>query len=86
MHDKELPEEYAVILQQISEDGGDNLANLAQVVQVERGHLLHIVSALRRKGLVSVEQLGYEPWLTVSAKGQRLIQYLWPESSLRYQL
>jgi DNA-binding IclR family transcriptional regulator len=85
MRYKELPEEYAIVLQQINEDGGDNIDDLVDTVRVDKSRLAHIVSALHHRGLVTVENLGYEPWLTVSAKGRRLIHYLWPESGMHYQ-
>jgi len=85
MRYKELPEDYALVLQQICEDGGDNANDLVDIVRVDRSRLSHIISALHHKGLVTIENIGYEPWLTVSTKGKHFIKYLWPESGVRYQ-
>jgi len=85
MRYKELPEDYALILQQIHEDGGDNVDDLVETVRVDRGRLVHIISALHNRGLVTIENVSYGPWLTLSTKGQRLLRYLWPETAMHYK-
>lgn len=82
---KELPMDYVLVLQQINDDGGDNVEDLIDAVRVDRSRLQHIIAALHHKGLITVENLRYGTWLNVSRKGQRLMQYLWPETELRYR-
>ncbi len=85
MRYKDLPEDYALVLQQISEDGGDHIDDLAELVRMDRSRLLHIVSSLQHKGLINIEQLGYGAWLNLNTKGRRFMQYLWPESAVRFK-
>jgi DNA-binding MarR family transcriptional regulator len=86
MHVQQLPLDYAMVLQQISDDEGDGFDDLAESLRLERGRLAHIVHALHHKGLIRLEggnAAGREVWLSLSSKGRRLMSYLWPESSLK---
>lgn len=82
MHVQQLPFDYAMVLQQINDDEGDGFDDLADSLRIERGRLAHIIHALHHKGLIRLEGSlgGREIWLSLSAKGKRLMQYLWPES------
>ncbi|MDB5184224.1 MAG: hypothetical protein JWN38_32 [Candidatus Saccharibacteria bacterium] len=81
-----LPEDYALVLQQINDDGGDDFSTLSEALRYDRSRLLHIVQALHHKGLITVQSTGFsEVWLGVSHKGRRLISYLWPDSRLQFQ-
>jgi DNA-binding MarR family transcriptional regulator len=85
MHVQQLPLDYAIVLQQISDDQGDGFDELAENLRLERSRLAHIVHALHHKGLIRLEgggAAGREVWLSLSAKGKRLMSYLWPESNL----
>lgn len=77
----ELPEEYAIVLQQIDEDGGEEFNDLVETLHFERSRLTHIVKALQHKGLISLKGNGERGfWIQLSRKGERLMGYLWPES------
>ncbi len=76
-----LNKDYLLVLAQISEDGQDDLATLEETLRYDRNQLKHIVRALQHKGLISISSVSRsETWLTLSAKGRRLMAYLWPES------
>jgi DNA-binding IclR family transcriptional regulator len=77
----ELPEEYAIVLQQIDEDGAEDFNELVETLQFERSRLAHIIQSLQHKGLVSLQGDGERGfWIRLSRKGERLMRYLWPES------
>lgn len=83
MHVQKLPLDYAMVLQQISDDQGDGFDELAESLRLERSRLAHIVHALHHKGLIRLEGgTGRDMWMSLSAKGKRLMSYLWPESNL----
>ena len=85
MHTKQLPQDYALVLQQIEEDGGDGFDELADTLRLERSRLSHIVQSLHHKGLIIINQSlpNRDSWLSLSSKGRRFMSYLWPESGMR---
>ena len=79
----ELPEEYALVLQQVDEDGGDDFNTLAENLRFDRRRLTHYVQSLLNMGLIAFYRKNSDdPWIRLSAKGRRLMRYLWPESAL----
>lgn len=75
-----LPEEYALILQQIDENGQEDFDNLARSLRLARRRVIHIVTALQRKGLVRLTtEAAYGPLIELSRQGKRLIKHLWSE-------
>jgi DNA-binding MarR family transcriptional regulator len=79
----EIPQDYALVLLQIGEDGEDDFSDLAELTQVERRRLWHVVQALQHKGLVIVKRRArYPSWISLSSKGRRLMRSLWPEARL----
>lgn len=77
----DLPEDYALVLQQVKENGEDDFANLAETLHVSRSRMAHIIQALQSKGLVHLSRSLYsEAWIRLSHKGQKLTSYLWPEA------
>jgi DNA-binding MarR family transcriptional regulator len=84
MKTQELPTEYALVLQQIEEDGEDDFTNLAETLSFDRPRLAHIIESLQHKGLIKTESDGQRDfWIRLSNKGEQLMQYLWPESGLQ---
>ena len=85
MHVQQLPQDYALVLQQIGEDGEDGFEDLVGTLNLERSRLGHILQALHHKGLIKIEHAKYgeEAWMSLSAKGRRLMTYLWPESGMQ---
>lgn len=81
----ELPEDYSLVLQEVSALGEEDVALLAETLNFEHGRLQHILHALQHKGLVCFTRTaGRGMWVRLSAKGQKLMETLWPESGLSY--
>ncbi len=78
---QDLPTDYALVLQQINETGSDELDVLSETLNLSRSRMLHIVTSLRQKGLVLIDKTTWgDAWVRLSAKGQKLVSQLWPES------
>lgn len=77
----ELPEDYAIVLQQVKEMGEEDFTSLAESLRISRPRLLHIVKNLQHKGLILVSRSTYsDAWIRLSTKGQRLMDFMWPEA------
>jgi len=76
-----LPEDYALVLQQVEESGEEEFDALAETMRFDRGRLTHIVQALRSKGLIAFNQHGSSAWIRLTSKGKQLMRYVWPESA-----
>jgi predicted transcriptional regulator len=55
MHKIQLPEDYALVLQQVEESGSEDFSILAESLRIERSRLSHIVKALQHKGLIVMQ-------------------------------
>jgi DNA-binding MarR family transcriptional regulator len=74
-----VPVDYALVLQQINEVGEEDLTSLSETLRLSRGRLLHILEALKHKGLISVIGSSYGAvMIRLSRKGQKYISQLWP--------
>lgn len=79
----ELPQEYALVLQQVSETGEEDLETLAENLRLDRKRLAHIIQALHHKGLIYFTRTAYQSSLIrLSSKGRQFISYIWPESAM----
>lgn len=79
----ELPEDQALVLQQVSESGEEDLETLAEIMRFDRSRLIHIVQSLHHKGLIYLTKNVYsDPWIRLSSKGRKLMTYMWPETGL----
>lgn len=75
----DLPDDFALVLQEIRENGEEDLFNLDESLDVSRSRLSHIVQSLRSKGLVSISRSVWgETQIRLSVKGQKLTNYIWP--------
>ena len=79
-----LPEDYALVLQQVGENGEENMDMLAESLRVDRRRLAHIIQSLHHKGLIYFADTYQEPWIRLSTKGKQFVQYIWPESKPRF--
>ena len=70
----------ALILQQIYEDGGDDVVVLAGQVGLSRRTVMNILVDLRRKGLMAIDQAYGDAWVRLTTRGKRLVQRIWPEA------
>ena len=81
---RDLPFDYALVLQQINEDGQDELAVLGETLNIRRSRMLHIVTSLRKKGLLLIEKNSWgDAWVRLSAKGKKIVGQLWPDAQLK---
>lgn len=79
----ELPEDYAIVLQQVNEMGEEDLTTLTETLRYDRPKLAHILQGLRQKGLIYFSQDTYrDPLVRLSSKGRRLMSYMWPEMGM----
>jgi DNA-binding MarR family transcriptional regulator len=78
MHKIQLPEDYALVLQQVEESGSEDFSILAESLRIERSRLSHIVKALQHKGLIVMHAAGEDFRIRLSAKGRQLTAYIWP--------
>lgn len=72
----------ALILQQICEDGGDDVVVLAGQVGLSRRTVMNILADLRRKGLMAIDQIYGDAWVRLTTRGKRLVQKIWPEAQM----
>jgi DNA-binding MarR family transcriptional regulator len=84
MHAVQLPEDYALVLQQVDVVGEEDFLGLAESLCLDQSRLSHIVQALRNKGLLRVRYSAQDTWISLSSKGHRLISSLWPEARRHY--
>jgi DNA-binding MarR family transcriptional regulator len=76
----DLPTDYALVLQQVSEDGSDEFTVLSETLNIRRSRLSHIIAALRQKGLILIEKSSVgDAWIRLSSKGNKLVHQIWPE-------
>lgn len=75
----DLSSEDAMVLQQISESGEEDVISLSQVLGMRRGRVMVSIERLRRKGLIVVQRTASDWWVQVSMKGKQLSHYVWPE-------
>jgi hypothetical protein len=73
----ELPVDYALVLQQVDAEGEEDFTNLAETLSYDKRRLAHIIHALQHKGLVHVSWKRQDGWITLSARGRRLVAALW---------
>ena len=72
----------ALILQQIYEDGSDDVVVLAGQVGLSRRTVMNILVDLRRKGLMAIDQIYGDAWVRLTSRGKRLVQKIWPEAQM----
>ena len=72
----------ALVLQQVYEDGSDDIAMLAVQVGIPRRTVMNVLTDLRRKGLMAIEQAYGDAWVRLTARGKRLVQQIWPEMQM----
>ncbi len=77
---KTLSAQDALILQQLGEVGEDQLDHMTVELHDTRGHLLARINSLRKKGLVKIISHYDETIISLTTKGRRTIQYIWPEA------
>lgn len=70
----------ALVLQQIHEDGEDDLPTLSQQLGMSRGYAAAIIASLKHKGLLIVSDEYHHIWVRPSVRGKRIVHYIWPQA------
>lgn len=75
----------ALILQQVFEDGEDEVDNIVDQTGMPKRITMNILSGLKSKGLLTVIQQAYGKILvSVTSQGKKLVHAMWPEAVLAY--
>ncbi|MCA9348394.1 hypothetical protein KC867_03215 [Candidatus Saccharibacteria bacterium] len=75
-----ISEGEVLLLQQIYEDGEDDINDLVKQSGMSIGRVVSLVDSLRRKGLLIIHHNYVDTWVKLSSNGKRLISTTWPES------
>lgn len=70
----------ALVLQQVYEDGSDGADSLAAQMGMPRRTVMNVLTDLRRKGLMAIDQVYGDAWVRLTTRGKRLVQRIWPEA------
>lgn len=70
----------ALILQQVHEDGEDDLSTVALQLGMSRSYVASVVAHLKSKGLVVVNTNLDDLWIHLTTRGRQLVNYMWPET------
>ena len=76
-----LSNEDAMILQQISESGEEDVTSLAASLGIKRKKVMSSLQRLKSKGLIVVKHVSDDWWVYMSGRGKELMHYVWPEMS-----
>ncbi len=79
-----ISNEEAIILQQISESGEEDLVSLARGLRMHRSRVMQHLEHLKHKGLITIKATYGDWWVRTSAEGTRLVRYMWPEMQMSY--
>lgn len=80
MRTKQIPLDYALVLQEISEVGEEDIVTLSDTLRLSKDRLLHIIKSLKNKGLVHIRSTTQDTWVVISKKGGKLMTEIWPQS------
>lgn len=67
-----LSNEDAIVLQQISESGEEDLISLSRGLGMHRSRVMAILEKLRRKGLITIQRTAGDWWVHMSSKGKAM--------------
>ena len=70
----------ALVLQQVHEDGEDDLPSLSRQLGMSRGYAMAVVASLKHKGLLVVTDTYHQLWVRPSVRGKRMVHYIWPQA------
>lgn len=79
-----LTTDEAIVLQQINENGEDDIVGLTETLHMSRPKLMSQLTRLKNKGLIKVKTSTGDWWVSMSRRGQQMIRTLWPEMSVMY--
>lgn len=70
----------ALVLQQVHEDGEDDVQTLSRQLGMSRQYALAVVASLKRKGLLVFVDGYQQLWVRPSVRGKRMVRYIWPQA------
>lgn len=71
----------ALILQQVFEEGVDDVENIVDQAGMPKKVTMNVLSELKSKGLLAVIQQAYGKILvSVTSQGKKLVNAMWPEA------
>lgn len=71
----------ALILQQVYEDGVDDVDNIVEQAGMPKKVTMNVLTELKSKGLLTVIQQTYGKILvSVTSQGKKLVNAMWPEA------
>lgn len=71
----------ALILQQVFEEGVDDVENIVDQAGMPKKVTMNVLSELKSKGLLTVIQQAYGKILvSVTSQGKKLVNAMWPEA------
>jgi len=76
----------ALILQQISETGEEDVVSLSGSLGLKRQQTMNTLERLRKKGLISIQRTASDWWVQVSSKGKEVLHYVWPDTAALYAI
>lgn len=76
-----LPHDYALVLQQVYDNGEEDFAGLADGLRLTPGRLAYILQGLAQKRLIVSRNAGFGIWIRLSSRGKRLMHNMWPEAA-----
>lgn len=74
-----LNAQQAMVLMEIEEVIEDDALGLSRALNMSVGRVVQIAVDLQKQGLVVVKQVSGELYLSLSKKGKRLYNSLWPQ-------
>lgn len=79
-----LTSDEALVLQQIAENGEDDVIGLSRGLSMSRSQVAKQLDRLRAKKLVTIKATCGDLWVRVSKRGRQLVNYMWPEMAPAY--
>jgi DNA-binding MarR family transcriptional regulator len=78
----DLPADYALVLQKIQEDNGEDFVVLSETLNIRYARLNHIIRSLKQKGLVRITHADFgDMWIRLSSRGGKLARAIWPDKN-----
>ena len=79
-----LTSDEALVLQQIAENGEDDVIGLSRGLRMSRSRVAQQLERLRAKKLVTIKPTCGDLWVRASKRGRQLVRYMWPEMAPAY--
>lgn len=80
LKNSQLTTTEAIVLQQLHEDGEDDISQLSQQLNISHGRIVSLINTMRQKGLLIIQHDYQGTWVRLSRRGHRLVSYVWPEA------